>query len=287
MICQLNMTNIALNRSQYLPKTAQRLADPCLKNTVPYVNCLERFAPISLKEMDAVALLNRVDTKFVLTNAQLVSVLLSLPAEYRVLCIENQRMNHYRTLYFDTPDFKLFNLHVNENAERYKVRIREYLDTFESFLEVKHKTRKNRTIKDRISTLSLQPNLTLEAERWLTEIFPFDSQNLEPKLWNTFTRMTLVNEVSCERVTLDTDLTFYSQQNYIRLDGLAVAEVKMCSGHQGSAFLEQMEARRIHPQGFSKYCMGVSMLYKDVKKNALKPKLLSMKKMIEGAVDYE
>ena len=287
MICQLNINNIVLNRSQYLLKPAQRLTDTNLVRNISYGSCLERFAPISLKEMDAVALLNRVDTKFVLTNSQLASVLQSLPAEYRVLCIENQRSNHYRTLYFDTPDFKLFNLHVNENAERYKVRIREYLDTFESFLEVKHKTRKNRTIKDRISTLSLQPNLTLEAERWLDDTFPYDSRNLEPKLWNTFTRMTLVNEVSCERVTLDTDLVFYSKQNYIRLDGLAVAEVKMSSGHQDSAFMQQMESRRIHPQGFSKYCMGVSMLYQDVKKNALKPKLLLMKKMIEGAVEYE
>ena len=287
MICQLNINNIVLNRSQYLLKPAQQLTDTNLVRNISYGSCLERFAPISLKEMDAVALLNRVDTKFVLTNTQLASVLQSLPAEYRVLCIENQRSNHYRTLYFDTPDFKLFNLHVNENAERYKVRIREYLDTFESFLEVKHKTRKNRTIKDRISTLSLQPNLTLEAERWLDDTFPYDSRNLEPKLWNTFTRMTLVNEVSCERVTLDTDLVFYSKQNYIRLDGLAVAEVKMSSGHQDSAFMQQMESRRIHPQGFSKYCMGVSMLYQDVKKNALKPKLLLMKKMIEGAVEYE
>ena len=287
MICQLNINNIVLNRSQYLLKPAQQLTDTNLVRNISYGSCLERFAPISLKEMDAVALLNRVDTKFVLTNSQLASVLQSLPAEYRVLCIENQRSNHYRTLYFDTPDFKLFNLHVNENAERYKVRIREYLDTFESFLEVKHKTRKNRTIKDRISTLSLQPNLTLEAERWLDDTFPYDSRNLEPKLWNTFTRMTLVNEVSCERVTLDTDLVFYSKQNYIRLDGLAVAEVKMSSGHQDSAFMQQMESRRIHPQGFSKYCMGVSMLYQDVKKNALKPKLLLMKKMIEGAVEYE
>ena len=287
MICQLNLNNIALNRSQNLPRTTARSSDTALHGMMCYANCLERFSPISLQEMDAVALLNRVDTKFVLTNTQLAAVLQSLPCEYRVLCIENKRMNHYRTLYFDTPDFRLFNLHVNENAERYKVRIREYMDTFESFLEVKHKTRKNRTIKDRISTLSLQPNLTLEAERWLNDTFPYDSRNLEPKLWNTFTRMTLVNEVSCERVTLDTDLVFYSQQNYIRLDGLAVAEVKMSSGRQDSAFLEQMESRRIHPQGFSKYCMGVSMLYRDVKKNALKPKLLLMKKMIEGVAEHE
>lgn len=248
---------------------------------------LENYLPISLKEMDSVALLNRVDTKFVMTDPQLISVLQSLQNEYRILTIENHCINHYRTLYFDTPDFMLFELHVNENAERYKVRYREYLDTCQSFLEVKHKNRKDRTIKQRISTTQPYLDLTPEAETWLSGVYPFNSQILEPKMWNTFSRITLVNDVSCERVTLDTNLVFYSLEKYIRLEGLAVAELKVNSGRQDSAFLSEMKLRRIHPQGFSKYCTGVSMLYDGVKKNAMKSKINSIKKMVEGVGLYE
>ncbi len=63
-----------------------------------------------------------------------------------------KRLNHYRTLYFDTPDFELYLLHVNGRADRYKVRSREYTDTHLSYLEVKHRTPKDRTIKERLST---------------------------------------------------------------------------------------------------------------------------------------
>lgn len=247
----------------------------------------EGFAPISLKQMDAVALLNRVDTKFVLTTAQLLQTLITLQSEYWVLAVKGHRLNHYRTLYFDTPNFDLYNLHVNGRADRYKVRSREYTDSGDSFLEVKHKTRKDRTIKDRIPTSRPITRIPLEAEDWLQAVFPFDSRELEPKLWNTFTRITLVSKQCCERVTLDVDLTFYTPTRMARLDGLAIAEVKMNLGHMGSPFLAQMRALRVRPQGFSKYCIGVSMLYDQVKKNTLKPKLLWLDRMVAGAAYNE
>ena len=86
------------------------------------LSVVKGFAPISLDEMDAVALLNRIDTKFVMSTEQLVSALFALQSDYRILSINGQRLNHYRTLYFDTPDFELYNLHVNGRANRYKVR---------------------------------------------------------------------------------------------------------------------------------------------------------------------
>ena len=127
----------------------------------------EGFDPISLKDMDSVALLNRIDTKFVMTSAQLLNALAAVQKDYRVLSVQGQRLNHYRTLYFDTPNFELYNLHVNGRADLYKVRSREYTDTHLSFLEVKHKTPKDRTIKDRIPTAQPVVQMNLEAENWL------------------------------------------------------------------------------------------------------------------------
>lgn len=241
------------------------------------------FAPISLDEMDAVALLNRVDTKFVLTTAQLSRALTALQNDYRILEVQGQRLNHYRTLYFDMPDFDLYNLHVNGHAERYKVRSREYTDSHQSFLEVKHKTRKDRTIKDRINTVQPLLHVNREAEQWLHGVFPYESSMLEAKIWNTFTRLTLVSKHYCERVTLDVELTFYRNDKVTYLDGVAIAEVKLDAQDQTSPFLEQMRTQRIRPQGFSKYCIGVSMLYDHVKKNALKPQLLRLEKLSKGS----
>lgn len=245
------------------------------------------FAPISLEEMNAVALLNRVDTKFVLTSGQLLEALAHLQADYWMLEVAGQRLNHYRTLYFDTPGFDLYHAHVNNRAERYKVRCREYADTQLSFLEVKHHTRKDRTIKERIRTAQPVDALDERLETWLEGVSPLDADRLEPKLRNTFTRMTLVSRQYCERVTLDVDLVFSTDDRCVQLDGLVIAEVKMDAARGASPFLARMSAQKISRRGFSKYAMGVGMLYDGVKKNALKPKMLRIEKMMKGLASYE
>ena len=87
---------------------------------------------------------------------------------------------------------------------------------------------------------------------------------------------------NCERITLDTNVVFFSENKVIHLGGIAIAEVKSDAYQRGSAFLARMHTNRIQPCGFSKYCIGVSMLFDRVKKNALKPKMLLINKLSEG-----
>ncbi len=250
------------------------------KNTL--AGSIGQFAPISLAEMDAVALQDRMDQKFLITREQLISILQSVHGDYRVLTINQKCLNAYRTLYFDTSDYKLYKLHVNQCAERYKVRLREYLNGHESFLEVKHKTRKDRTIKDRIAAAGLNNCFRAEAGKWIKKHYPYDAEELEPKIWNTFTRVTLVNKLNPERITIDTNLFFSTNERYVNLAGLVVVEVKTGSKFKSSPFVAEMDRRRIHPQGFSKYCMGISMLCDDVKKNEMKEKILTVGKITKG-----
>jgi hypothetical protein len=245
------------------------------------------FDPISLKEMDDVALLDRIDTKFVLTARQLLLALPHLRSDYWVLQVNSQRLNHYRTLYFDTPKFSLYHAHVNDRSERYKVRMREYLDSHLSFLEVKHHTRKDRTIKNRILTPQPVVQIDPTMENWLSGVFPMPGNSLEPMLWNTFTRLTLVSKQCCERLTLDIDLVFSTDDRRLQLDDIVVAEVKMSAEHQKSPFIAQMRQQRIHPQGFSKYAFGTAKLFPQVKTNALKPKMLWVEKTMKGSAYSE
>ncbi|MEW5870142.1 MAG: polyphosphate polymerase domain-containing protein [Chloroflexota bacterium] len=271
----MNTNTITRDQTRLLPQTIWRweAAPPDLASLA------KNFNPISLKEMDAVALLNRTDTKLVMPVGQLLVALAAVQRHYRMLVVNSKRLNHYHTLYFDTPDFKLYNLHVNGHADRYKVRSREYIDSGLSFLEVKHRTNKGRTIKERVRTERQVLQMTLEAENWLHGVFPYNAGGLEPKLWSAFTRLTLVSQQYCERMTLDVNLTLYATHKMVQLEGLAIAEVKMDACNQDSPFLAQMRAQRIRLSSFSKYCTGVAMLYNHVKKNALKPKLLWLEKM--------
>ncbi len=244
---------------------------------------LTGFTPLTLSQMDSVALQDRIDTKYVLTVDQLRFTLPYLANDYRILEVERHRMNHYRTLYFDTPEFRLYKMHVNGWADRYKVRSREYTDSQQSFLEVKHKTRKDRTIKERINTDQALVRITPAAEHWLEGVLPMDCGVLEPKIWNSFTRITLVGSNSPERVTIDLDVTFSSESKIVALGSVAIAEVKLPRRGCQSSFIELMQFQRIQPQSFSKYCIGTSMLYEHVKKNVLKPQLMKINKLIAGA----
>ena len=90
-------------------------------------NLINQFNPISLKKMDGVKLLNRVDTKFVCSVIKLSNILKDLIGKYEILEINNRRIMSYQTKYYDTPDFKMFIAHQNGKLNRYKVREREYI----------------------------------------------------------------------------------------------------------------------------------------------------------------
>jgi hypothetical protein len=111
---------------------------------------LQRFNSISLQEMDGVRLMNRTDTKFMISREQLEQLLSGLNTNYRVLEVEGILINRYKTLYFDTPDFLCYRQHHSGKRNRFKVRKREYVESHISYLEYKEKTNKGRTIKSRI-----------------------------------------------------------------------------------------------------------------------------------------
>ena len=51
-----------------------------------------------------------------------------------------------------------------------------------------------------------------------------------------------------------------------------IAEVKQGRASHGAPFIRLMQAYHIRPTGFSKYCIGASLLYPDLKQNHFKQK---------------
>jgi len=237
------------------------------------------FRGISLPETDSVALLDRVDTKFVFSLNRLEYLLPQLMDDYRMLTIAGCRLQPYQNLYFDTPDFALFHLQVNQRANQYKVRVRVYESTQEAFLEIKHKTAKGRTLKTRLPVDAAKPVFGLNERLWLSEQLPAEFIDLEPVLGNHFTRLVLVDNARTERVTLDAQLSFSAGWKTRLVGGAVIAEVKQSEAGRPSAFLELMHAQHLRQIGFSKYCVGVSSLYGQVKANLMKEKLQLLEKL--------
>lgn len=241
---------------------------------------LRRFSPTNLAQMHNVALLRRIDTKYVLSEAQLYRALTRLTSDYDVLEIAGRRLHHYQTLYFDTPDFALYRQHHDGQRDRYKVRSRFYADSGTAFFEVKRKTNKDVTVKSRLQTPGIVTQIDARAGTFLHAHFPLTTETLAPQLWNDFYRITLVSKHSVERLTLDVDLSFQAGGTQTALPGVAVAEVKQEAFSLRSAFVGQMRALGVRSMRFSKYCVGVSGLYAHVKHNNFKPQWRHIDKII-------
>jgi hypothetical protein len=240
---------------------------------------LNKFGPITLKEMDKAKLMDRTDTKFTFTQGELASILDEVKDMYKVLEIEGHRMSTYQTLYYDTKDLSLYTHHHNGKLNRYKVRHRSYVESNIGFLEVKFKNNKGRTIKDRIKQKGVTENWCEESSGFLTKKVPFDPEGLVPVVWVNYKRITLVNNANAERVTIDTDLEFVSNGVTQKMNNLVIAEVKQDKKSR-SDFLGLMKKYHIRVGSISKYCMAIAMTRPSVKKNNFKEKLSSLKHII-------
>ncbi|NTW04425.1 MAG: VTC domain-containing protein, partial [Oscillochloris sp.] len=216
-------------------------------------------------------------------RAQLARIMGTLVGQYRVLEIDGIRENAYQTLYFDTSDFRLYMSHHAGWLNRYKVRSRRYVGTNQSFIEVKLKTNKDRTVKQRISTDSFTMACTPEVSDFIATHTSGEAPALEPKLWNEFSRITLASVSERERVTVDLNLRFRGNGQFLPLPGVAIVEVKQDGMSRDSAFIQQLHAVGLYPTGFSKYCVGVSLLYSEVKHNRFKPKIRLVQKLMGGS----
>ncbi len=228
--------------------------------------------------MDGVQLMNRTDTKFMFNRDTLLEILPALETQYRVLEVEGVRVNRYQTLYYDTPGFTHYLQHQNGKKHRYKIRKREYVESNLAFLEVKEKSNKGRTAKSRVKLPVLTAILDEKNLSFIERKADY-IENLEPKLWNSFTRTTLVDTVAGERVTLDTNISFHFNGKTKDVPFLVIAEVKQDGANRHSGFIRHMKERLIRPEGISKYCLGVTMLYDNIKSNTFKEKILHINKL--------
>jgi len=236
---------------------------------------LKSFKPVTLSEMDDVKLLDRTDTKYVFSINKLPNILSNLTNDYRILEVKGVNENKYETLYFDTPDFKLYLDHHNGRINRYKVRFRKYVDSNLVFFEIKNKNNKGRTLKNRIKRNRMAETLEGKPIEFINEKAPLCPEGLESKLWVNYSRITFVNKVCAERLTIDLDLLLKMGEQVHTYENLVIAEVKQ-QNPAFSPFIKVMKTNHVRQGSISKYCFGVISLLPGIKKNNFKSSLIKM-----------
>ena len=238
--------------------------------------------PITLEEMSGIKLMNRTDTKFVATLEQLHAFLLAVQGEYYIQEINGKRIASYHTTYFDTADYHMYGIHHAGRKVREKIRVRTYLDSDDTFFEIKNKNNHGRTKKKRISVGSLK-----SIEQEYESIIPFMAKHawytideISPVIENWFNRITLVNYGKTERLTIDFNLRFHhlKSDGHSQLQRVAVIELKR-DGNVPSPALDLLRDTRIKRSGFSKYCIGSALTNKNLKTNNFKERLRMIENM--------
>ena len=243
---------------------------------------LDSFDSISLVEMDSVQLMHRIDTKFLIRDALLSGLLEKVLKYYRILEVNGKRISAYSTIYFDTEKVEMYMMHHNQKLNRLKVRRRSYVESEISFLEIKTKNNKGRTIKQRIGITKdqFESGVLAESEHLFLNEISIQSSSLKPLLQNSFHRITLVDKDLTERVTLDINLSYKNMfdGNCKGVEGLVIIEMKQDAAYR-SYFRECLNELRIKPGSISKYCLGMALLNPDLKSNGFKNKLRKINKI--------
>ena len=252
-------------------------------------NAILQFDTIPLHETAKVRLMNRIDTKYVVPATKLKALLEEARPYYLVqLNMVGERQAHYRTIYLDTAEHDMYHRHTLQRLVRCKVRLREYADTGEVFLEVKRKNNHGKTAKQRVQIDATLEDAVKEYSRYTTD---HHGQHIElplqepltPHLMNEFYRITLVARDMSERITIDTGLSFHNMQTgeEASLAPLAIIEVKR-DGCVYSHFHALLVRVGIHSMGFSKYCVGSALTNSMLRRNNMKEKLHKIQKLCKN-----
>ena len=241
-----------------------------------FLNAMET---VSLAELDNVAMLNRIDNKYVLNKQQLELILPVIQQNYSVLLIGNDKIFTYENNYFDTKDFQFYYDHHNGYTNRMKVRSRKYIETNISFFEIKKKENIDRTSKTREKVDQLIAEIDENKKEAIQQLSRKPIADLTLTLNNKFNRITFVNNEQTERLTLDFNIHFSDDLKQKDFSDFYVVEIKQSKSNGRSVVTEVLKKNNIREQSFSKYIFGIIALKDNVRMNNFLPLIKKINKL--------
>ena len=245
---------------------------------------LNSFERISLEEMKEVSLMDRQESKFLIKKEGLSKLLIYLNEEYLLFSIQNKTILNYNTVYYDTEELEFYRAHLVGKSKRLKVRIRNYVDSKISFIEIKKKNNKGRTTKSRREFEGEFPLVIDKKEAVYVKENGYENESsLVATLAVFYKRITLVSKKLNERVTIDFDLRFTDKNNSKIYEDVCIIEVKQFQKSLSPIF-ERLNTIRNLKEPVSKYCLGLLSLRPTLPQNLFKTKLYNFNKFIIGTI---
>lgn len=236
---------------------------------------MHEFRKTDLETLSDAHFSKRYEKKFIMPESSLEELLKRARSKYVALDVDHQILQPYSSYYFDTAGSDMYLNHHNDNFPRYKIRYRKYHSNGMAFLEVKMKDNKSRSYKQRVRVKKTEKHISrIKEENFILKETPYNPGDLSCILGNDFYRITMAEPKSGERITLDTGISFYSEEHEKKdLEKIVVIEIKTGRMNETTLFEKLIPAGSQAESSFSKYCIGRIFFDKDLKYNNFKPVL--------------
>lgn len=243
---------------------------------------LEQFKTVSLQQVGSDNLLTRFDTKYSFHSSLLEPLLKKLSATYEMLSVNGVTAQSYSNIYFDNRNLECYFFHHNNRLERWKFRYRIYESSNKIFFELKRKSHREQTEKERVLCAEAAPVISGAARELVESASPFSAADLAPCLYVNYKRLTLISEDKKERMTIDYDLKISHGDRIINFDHLVIAELKRPLNHFRSEGFEALRSFGIRSGAISKYCLGIIHTRPGIKHNAFKRRITHINRIIQN-----
>lgn len=245
----------------------------------PLTLALADFDIILLEDVPEGAQMVRIDRKYAFPVSRIPDVLENMKPWYSIVMAAGKRVSLYNSTYLDTPDFLFFNRHQRGYLHRNKIRYRSYPNTGTTFLEIKHKSNKGTTQKERILVENQSFELDNDSRRFLSEgISEIDPDTLKLSAQVNYQRIQFISKDQHERFSIDFGIHAHLDENSVEFGPVAILEVKQ-DYRFASPIVLQMRDMRYFEVSMSKYCLALTMLKPNLKSNRFKETLRRLRKI--------
>ncbi len=223
---------------------------------------VQHLSSVSLEEVLALAALQtRVDRKYVVVPEAFERLVSRLADDLGVLEIDGRRSFVYESTYFDDASRSSYLAAAHDRRCRCKVRTRTYVDAGECMLEVKRRSGRGETVKERTPYATADSRaLTAAGRAFVVALMPsLPVDNLSAALHTSYERVTLIDRRAGSRLTCDANLVCCAPGGgAVRLEGYLLLETKSIGPATAADRLLWSQGTR--PVTVSKYCVGLAAL---------------------------
>lgn len=240
---------------------------------------LQGYEVILLDDIPVGAQMERIDRKYAFPASRIPEVLTGLEPWYTIVEAAGRNISFYESTYLDTTDFTFYQLHQRGAANRDKIRFRSYPYTGTRFLEIKHKTNKGHTVKERIPWHDKTFELNENAHAFLRQHADhLPVSRLRESCRIDYRRIQFIARDQRERFSVDFEIEAFLDTGSISFGEVAILEVKQ-DVRSDSPIVLKMRDLRIFEASMSKYCLALTMLKPDLKSNRFKEDLRRLRKI--------